>query len=88
MGIYVQVEAVLHQHPAIHQAAVFGIANRVMGELVSAAITLVPATKPSEVPSSKELIAWCRERLAEYKVPSAIHIVDKFPTTGKVLILG
>lgn len=37
-----EVEAVLFQHPGVHQAAVFGVPNRVMGELVAAAVTLRP----------------------------------------------
>ena len=55
-----EVEAVLHAHPAVHQAAVFGVPNRVMGELVAAAVTLVPQGKTT--PTGKELIAWCKER--------------------------
>ncbi len=86
-----EVEAVLHAHPAVHQAAVFGVPNRVMGELVAAAVTLVQCAGSGGVaPSaglSKELIAWCKERLAEYKVPTAVHIIEKFPTTGSGKIL-
>lgn len=37
-----EVEAVLYAHPAVHQAAVFGVPSRVMGELVGAAVTLRP----------------------------------------------
>ena len=80
-----EVEAVLHNHPAVHQAAVFGIPNRVMGELVGAAVTLVPDT--DVFPTNKDLISWCRKHLAEYKVPSIIHILDVFPTTGSGKIL-
>lgn len=90
-----EVEAVLHAHPAVHQAAVFGIPNRVMGELVAAAVTLVhqPGGGAGGVAAAasagltKELIAWCKERLAEYKVPTALHIIDKFPTTGSGKII-
>ena len=80
-----EVEAVLHEHPSVHQAAVFGVPNRVMGELVGAAVTVVPGT--TSVPTSKELISWCRSRLAEYKVPYVVHVVDRFPTTGSGKIL-
>jgi len=88
-----EVEAVLHAHPAVHQAAVFGVPNRVMGELVAAAVTLVQqpggdgGVAPASAGLSKELIAWCNERLAEYKVPIAVHIIDKFPTTGSGKIM-
>lgn len=87
-----EVESVLHAHPAVHQAAVLGVPNRVMGELVAAAVTLVQ--QPGGVGGvaasaglSKELIAWCKERLAEYKVPTVVHIIDKFPTTGSGKIM-
>eukprot|EP00889_Picochlorum_renovo_P006747 jgi/Picre1/33777/NNA_001256.t1 len=76
-----EVEDVLHSHPAVCQAVAFGVENKVMGELVTAAVTV----KPEVVPSStlgKDLVAWCRERLAEYKVPIAVHIMDALPTTG------
>ena len=84
-----EVEAVLHAHPAVHQAAVFGQPNRVMGELVVAAVTLVNTLASSSPPpvTGKDLIAWCKERLAEYKVPVAVHIVEKFPTTGSGKIM-
>lgn len=42
-----EVEAVLHQHPAVYQAAVFGLPSRVMGELVGAAVTLRPDAQAS-----------------------------------------
>ena len=71
----------LYQHPAVHQAAVFAIPNRVMGELVGAAVTLRPEAAAAP-PASRELIAWCQSRLAHYKVPSEVHIVPKMPTTG------
>ncbi len=69
----------LYLHPAVHQAAVFGIPNRVMGELVGAADTL----RGGESVPAKDLIAWCQARLAHYKVPSEVHILDRMPTTGQ-----
>lgn len=69
----------LYQHPAVHHAAVFGIPNRVMGELVGAAVMLRPGEAPLP---PRDLIAWCQARLAHYKVPSEVHVVDKMPTTG------
>jgi acyl carrier protein len=79
-----EVEAALQEHPAVRQAAVFGVPNRVMGELVGAAVTLAPGAPP---PAPRELVAWCRQRLAEYKVPSVVHVVDRFPTTGSGKIM-
>lgn len=73
-----EVEAVLHAHPAVHHAAVFGVENRIMGELVAAAVTVTPGLEINE----RLLIGWCRERLAEYKVPTAVHFLDVMPSTA------
>lgn len=80
-----EVEDVLHSHPAVHQAAVFGVANKVMGELVMAAVTLKPENQGQNL--GKELVQWCRNNLAEYKVPVAVHTVEGFPTTGSGKIM-
>ena len=76
-----EVEAVLQAHPIVRQAAVFGVPSRVMGELVAAAVTLSPgSTRMQNVQA--ELIEWCRSRLADYKIPIAVHVIDAMPTTG------
>jgi len=80
-----EVEDVLHSHPAVHLAAVFGVANKVMGELVMAAVTLKPEFQRQNL--GKELVQWCRNNLAEYKVPVAVHTVKSFPTTGSGKIM-
>jgi fatty-acyl-CoA synthase len=79
-----EVEAVLLAHPAVKQAYVVGVPDRVRGELVVAAVELhdgVPA-------AAETLAAHCRERLAAYKVPVrfAFRKADEFPrtATGKV----
>lgn len=87
-----EVEAVLMHHPAVAQAAVFGVPNAVMGELVAAAVILKPdaAAAPAVDGSSavaSDLTEWCRKRLAYYKVPSTVHIVNSMPTTGSGKIL-
>ena len=76
------MEAVLYLHPAVHQAAVFGVPNRVMGELVGAAVTLRGGEGAGR-PTPAELVAWCATRLAHYKVPSSVHVLEKMPTTGE-----
>lgn len=73
----------LYRHSSIHQAAVFGIPNTVLGELVCAAVVLL-GDKETTV---QQLIDWCSKGLAHYKVPSSIHILDKLPTTGSGKIL-
>lgn len=139
-----EVEAALFAHPAVHQAAVFGLPSRVMGELVGAAVTLRAEAQQASVGgagekggtpvsarrscrqltarrkqytskhprcparqvftcmlrccssllpplmqavTSRDLIDWCAARLAHYKVPAAVHILPRMPTTGSGKIL-
>ena len=77
-----EVEEVLHQHPAVLQAAVFGIPDEKWGEAVHAAIQL---RHPVE---AEELIAFCLERIAGYKVPKGIDFWDEpLPISGPGKIL-
>ncbi|MFM7582108.1 MAG: AMP-binding protein, partial [Caldilinea sp.] len=78
-----EVEQLLHQHPAVAEAAVFGVSEPVLGEQVQASVVL----KPGAAVDAQELILFCGQRLAEFKVPSRIHIVDHLPKnrTGKLL---
>ncbi len=66
-------EQVLEQHPQVADVTVIGVPNRDMGEEVKA---LVVAMDPADPPGADELIAWCRERLAGYKCPRTVDIVD------------
>jgi len=78
-----EVEATLLGHPAVAEAAVVGVAHAELGEEVAAFVTLrsVAAAHPDE------LIAFCRARLAGYKYPRRITIVNELPrsATGKIL---
>ena len=79
----VEVERVIIEHPAVLDAAVFGIPDEKWGESVKAAVELVAGGEASE----EDLIAWCRERLANYKCPRSVEISDELPrnATGKLL---
>ena len=79
-----EVEAVMYQHPAVREAAVFGIPDPQWGELVAACV----ARKPGKALSADELIAHCRRSLANYKVPRRVELSDtELPKsgTGKIL---
>ena len=79
-----EVEAVIYQHPAVLEAAVFGIPDRKWGELVAACVVL----RPGKVLSGDELIDHCRRSLANYKVPRRVELSDtELPKsgTGKIL---
>ncbi|BBX10005.1 long-chain-fatty-acid--CoA ligase [Mycolicibacterium aichiense] len=79
----VEVERVLTDHPAVLDAAVFGVPDEKWGESVKAVVELSLGGKTSE----EELIAWCRERLAHYKCPRSVEISEALPRnpTGKLL---
>ena len=79
----VEVERALTDHPAVMDAAVFGIPDDKWGESVKAAVEL---SAGAEV-TPEELIAWCKEKLAGYKCPRTIDIFEVLPRnpTGKLL---
>ena len=78
-----EVEAVLLSHPSIADAAVVGLPGSSGGEDVTAAVVLVPGAT-LDVDAVR---AWARERMAAYKVPRRIEVVDELPRNivGKVL---
>ncbi len=78
-----EVEAALYAHPAVMEAAAFGVPHGYHGEVVRAAVVL----KPGQAASPDDLRAFCVGRLAEYKRPRAIEIRASLPksTVGKVL---
>lgn len=82
-----EVEAVLQQHPAVAQAAVFAMPHPVLGERVAAAAVLRPGTLPGAAGGGAPLVEWCRARLAHYKVPAEVFILDALPTTGSGKVL-
>jgi len=77
-----EIEEFLYTHPAIQEAQVFGIADEKFGEAVCAWIKLKKGTRPTE----EDILAFCKERIAHFKVPTLIRFVDEFPmtVTGKI----
>jgi acyl-CoA synthetase (AMP-forming)/AMP-acid ligase II len=78
-----EVERVLHQHEAVLRAAVVGLPDEYWSEAVTAFV--VP--RPGVTPDPGEVMAFCRARLAGFKTPKAVHVLDELPTDaqGKVL---
>jgi long-chain acyl-CoA synthetase len=78
-----EVEDVIYEHPAVHEAAVVGAPDEYRGETVRAFVSLKPGARAE----TDELIAFCRERLAAYKCPRRIDVLDELPKTvsGKIL---
>ena len=77
-----EVEDVLRDHAAIADASVYAVASEFFGEEVAAALRL----QPGATVDPEEVQAFCRERLARFKVPRFIRVVEAFPLTasGKV----
>ncbi len=78
-----EIEEVLHEHPAVAEVAVIGIPHPGLGEEVGAAVAL----KPDATVTPDELRAFARDKLAAYKYPRRIWLVDALPKgpTGKIL---
>ena len=77
-----EVEDVLVEHPAVLDAAVFGVPDEEFGERVQAAVELTPGSELH----AQDLISFCRSRLAHLKCPRTVSVVDQLPrhATGKL----
>jgi fatty-acyl-CoA synthase len=77
-----EIEEVLHDHPLIAQAQVFGIPDEKFGEIVGAWIKL----KAGAALTESDLREWLKDRVVHFKIPSSVRFVDQFPmtVTGKI----
>lgn len=73
-----EIEAALSEHPAIAQVAVLGVPDERMGEVGCACVVL----RQGEALDAPALIAWSRERMANYKVPRRVEFFDQLPTNA------
>ncbi|HET6952427.1 MAG TPA: AMP-binding protein [Acidimicrobiales bacterium] len=73
-----EVENVLAEHPAVAQASIVGVPAPVIGEI---GVAFVVPADPAAPPSDVALRAWCRERLADYKAPDELVLVEALPLT-------
>ncbi|MEO6881037.1 MAG: AMP-binding protein [Mycobacteriaceae bacterium] len=78
-----EVEDVLYEHPSVREAAVVGVPDDYRGETVKAFVSF----KPGQSVPVEELVAHCKERMAAYKYPREVEVVDELPktVTGKIL---
>jgi fatty-acyl-CoA synthase len=77
-----EIEEYLFRHPKIQDVAVFGVPDKKYGEQVAAWVKL----RDGETASEEEIRAFCKERIAHFKVPAYVKFVDDFPmtVTGKI----
>ena len=78
-----EVEEVLYLHPAVREAAVVGVPDPYRGETIKAVVSL----KPGHRPRADDIKAFARERMAAYKYPRIVEIIDELPktTSGKIM---
>ncbi|MBC7471599.1 MAG: long-chain fatty acid--CoA ligase [Ramlibacter sp.] len=75
-----EVEALMFRHPAIQEACIIAAKDSYRGETVKAVVVLRPAHVGKV--SEQEMIAWCRDNMAVYKVPRIVEFVDALPKSG------
>lgn len=77
-----EIEEVILEHQAIHEVAVVGVEDAILGEIITACVVL----KEDEACTARELTIHCRKELPGYKVPHRIIFYDELPktTTGKI----
>ncbi|MGA0083458.1 MAG: AMP-binding enzyme, partial [Candidatus Nanopelagicales bacterium] len=78
-----EIENIMASHHAVSQVAVIGVPDERMGEVAKAFVILKSKASISE----EELIVWCKENMANYKVPRSIKFVESLPTNaaGKIM---
>lgn len=85
-----EIDEVLLRHPAVAEAVCFGVPHPTWGEEVAAVVVVRAAAPKAEVTEAEvteaDLLAFCKERLAEFKRPKKIYITDAIPrtATGKI----
>src|SRR3546814_13186079 len=81
-----EVESWIYGHPAVREVAVIGIPDPKWGETVKAVV--VP--KPGMTVEAEDIIAWARERIAAFKAPRSVTVIEALPrnASGKILRTG
>ena len=75
-----EVEALMFRHPAIQEACIIAAHDSYRGETVKAVVVLRPSHRGRV--SEQEIIDWCRENMAVYKVPRIVQFADALPKSG------
>ena len=75
-----EVEALMFKHPAIQEACIISAKDAYRGETVKAVVTLRASHKG--LVSEQDIIDWCRDNMAVYKMPRIVQFVDALPKSG------
>ncbi|WP_166268821.1 long-chain fatty acid--CoA ligase [Marinobacter caseinilyticus] len=80
-----EVESLMYRHPAIHECCIISSPHPKRGETVKACIVLTP--EADSTTTVEDIVAWCKEEMAAYKVPEIIEFVTELPKspTGKLM---
>ncbi|MEE3168954.1 MAG: long-chain fatty acid--CoA ligase, partial [Pseudomonadota bacterium] len=80
-----EVEGLMYRHPAIHEVCIISAPDPKRGETVKACIVLTPEAEGKT--SAEDIINWCREQMAAYKIPTIVEFVEALPKspTGKLM---
>jgi acyl-CoA synthetase (AMP-forming)/AMP-acid ligase II len=78
-----EIENLLAEHPDVHEVSVFGLPDPVWGDRIEAVVSL----KPQKAVSTNALKEFCKDKIANFKIPKHIEIWDELPkgATGKIL---
>ncbi len=79
----VEIEAFLHKHPEVEEAAVIGVPDEYWGEIVKAVLVLKKGAQATE----EEIIEYCRDRVASYKKPTVVEFRDSLPKNSMQKVL-
>jgi acyl-coenzyme A synthetase/AMP-(fatty) acid ligase len=72
-----EVEARIESHPAVHEVAAVGVSDPLLGEAICACVVPVEGA----IVTDQEIVDWCRETLADPKIPDQVRFVDELPRT-------
>jgi long-chain acyl-CoA synthetase len=77
-----EIEEKLIEHPDVHEVAVIGVQDEILGEAIRAFVT----PRPGHSPQPRDLVMWCRTHLSSFKVPGSILVIQEFPrnASGKI----
>jgi len=80
-----EIESLMYQHDAVHEACVIPIKDKQGSEKVKALLVLKPGRETSV--TAEDIVLWCRQQMSAYKVPSSVEFLDSLPksSSGKIL---